>query len=88
MAVSKNSVLTSSPILNNNLASGFSLILIGPILERWRQEDFREFESSWGYRDPVSKQKNLGSGESQLYSGNPFTASENSWQCVARIVTM
>lgn len=63
MAVSKNSVLTSSPILNNNLASGFSLILIGPILERWRQEDFREFESSWGYRDPVSKQKNLGSGE-------------------------
>lgn len=64
-----------------------SPVFVGPILERRRQEDCHECESSWNNRDPVSKEKTLGSGEVNSTQENPFTVSEDSWQCVTRIVT-
>lgn len=63
-------------------------IFLGPILERRRQKDHHEFESSWDYGDSVSKEKTLGSGEVNSTQENIFTASEDSWQCVGRVVTI
>lgn len=86
MAVSKNSVLTSSTDCKQLLSFWFEPRICRSNAWKMEAEDWHECESSWDYGDPVSKEKTLGSGEVNSTQGIPFTASGDSWQCVARIV--